>query len=168
MASDSPAPGASGIDLSRVFDAPGERVYEAWTEPERFAGWFGAPLDVPVSGVLLDVRPGGAWHATTVAPDGAELPFWGEYQEVVPPRRLMFTLADRSSDDGAEGELVVVTFEDLGDGRTAMRFQQLGGNLGGEGYARAEAGWSRFFDHLADQLAGPPAPGAKVTGHDDN
>jgi uncharacterized protein YndB with AHSA1/START domain len=158
------AASTSGIDLSRVFDAPRERVYEAWTEPERFAGWFGAALEVPVDGVLLDVRPGGAWHATMRTPDGEELPFWGEYQEVVRPERLMLTLADRSSDDGAEGELVTVAFTDLGDGRTGLRFQQIGGNLGAEQYAQAAAGWNGFFDHLAAQLAA----GAKVTGHDDN
>ncbi|MFI5807011.1 SRPBCC domain-containing protein [Streptomyces sp. NPDC051561] len=142
----------SGIDLSRVLDAPRERVYEAWTQPERFATWFGAALDVPLDKVLLDVRPGGAWHATMITADGAELPFWGEYQEVVRPQRLMFTLADHSSDDGAEGELVTAAFDDLGDGRTAMPFQQIGGNLTADRYAEAEAGWNGFFDHLAAHL----------------
>ncbi|MGW7416425.1 SRPBCC family protein [Streptomyces sp. NPDC054863] len=159
---------APGIDLHRVFDAPREYVYRAWTEPERFAAWFGAALDVPVDGVLLDVRAGGAWHATMFEPDGGEVPFWGEYQEVVPPERLMFTLADASSDDGAEGELVSVTFTELGDGRTGMWFQQIGGNRTAEQYAAAESGWSAFFDRLASGLAEEArGGGAKVTGHDD-
>ena len=63
-----PTPGAAaaqGVTITRVFDAPREEVWKEWTEPERFADWFGgAEAEVPVSTVTMDVREGGAWRAT--------------------------------------------------------------------------------------------------------
>jgi uncharacterized protein YndB with AHSA1/START domain len=50
-----------GISVTRVFDAPRERVWREWTEPERFADWFGGPdAEVPLSSVSMDVRKGGS------------------------------------------------------------------------------------------------------------
>jgi uncharacterized protein YndB with AHSA1/START domain len=64
--------GEYGITITRVFDAPPERVWHEWTEPARFAGWFGgSESEVPVSSVSMDVRPGGTWRATMFADPGA-------------------------------------------------------------------------------------------------
>lgn len=141
-----------GIALTRVFDAPRERVWREWTEPERFADWFGGPdADVPVSSVSMDVKEGGAWRATMFAgPDRREIRWRGEYHEVVPPERLVLTFRDRPGD---EYELVIVDLVDLGDGRTEMRFQQRGG-MSAEEYERAGSGWSTFFDRMSERLAG--------------
>ena len=50
--------GQYGFSVKRVFDAPRERVWKEWTEPERFADWFGAPGgEVPLSSVSMDVSP---------------------------------------------------------------------------------------------------------------
>ena len=58
----------AGLSITRVFEAPRERVWKEWTEPERFADWFGGPdSEVPSSTVSLDVRPGGSWRATMFA-----------------------------------------------------------------------------------------------------
>ena len=55
----------AGISMTRVFDAPRELVFAAWTEPARFAYWFGgAGTEVPTSSVEMDLRPGGQWKAT--------------------------------------------------------------------------------------------------------
>jgi uncharacterized protein YndB with AHSA1/START domain len=60
-----------GIAITRVFDAPRERVWQEWTEPERFADWFGGvESEVPVSSVEMDVRPGGSWRLTMFAAPG--------------------------------------------------------------------------------------------------
>ena len=106
-----------GISITRVFDAPRERVWKEWTEPEPFADWFGGPTaEVPLSTVSMDVRPGGVWRATMLAgPERREIRWKGEYHEVVEPERLVFTLSDRP---GEEYELVTVVLNDLGDGRT--------------------------------------------------
>jgi uncharacterized protein YndB with AHSA1/START domain len=143
-----------GISITRVFDAPRERVWEEWTEPERFADWFGGTQsEVPLSSVSMDVRPGGSWRLTMFAEPGRrEIQWEGEYREVAPPERLVFTVTDEPGEDARE--LVTVVLTDLGDGRTEMHFQQRGGGLSAEEYERAAQGWSSFFDRIAERLAG--------------
>jgi uncharacterized protein YndB with AHSA1/START domain len=101
----------AGIHITRVFDAPRERVWQEWTQPEAFADWFGkAELEVPLSTVSMDVRPGGAWRLTMIAEH--EIHWRGEYREVVEPERLVFTVAGSEADADppvavAEHELLV-------------------------------------------------------------
>ena len=142
-----------GIAITRVFDAPRERVWQEWTEPARFADWFGGvESEVPLSTVSMDVRPGGSWRATMFAgPDRREIRWRGEYREVVEPERLVLTFSDQPEADAYE--LVTVVLADLGDGRTEMRFQQHG-RMTAEQYKRAGGGWSTFFDRMAEHLAG--------------
>jgi uncharacterized protein YndB with AHSA1/START domain len=149
------APNAPGITIVRVFDAPPELVFKAWTEPEQFAHWFGGrESEVPLATMSMDVRPGGTWSAIMiVGPNRTEISWKGEYVEVVEPERLVFTLSDQPGDDR---ELVSVTLTDLGDDRTEMVFHQTG-NLAEDQYARAKAGWSTFFDVMAELLAAPDA-----------
>jgi uncharacterized protein YndB with AHSA1/START domain len=140
----------AGITITRVFDAPRERVWKEWTEPERFADWFGgSQAEVPSSTVRMDVREGGAWRATMFA-GRREIHWKGEYQEVVKPKRLVFTISDQPGDD--EFELVTVVLTDLGDGRTEMLFQQRG-RMAAKQYERSRQGWSSFFDRIAARLA---------------
>ena len=86
-----------------MFDAPRERVWSEWTEPEAFADWYGgAEAEVPVVEVSMDVREGGEWRATMYAgPSRREIRWAGEYREVVEPERLVLTVTDRPDDDGA-------------------------------------------------------------------
>lgn len=141
-----------GIALTRVFDAPPERVWSEWTEPEPFADWFGGPeCEVPLASVSMDVRVAGAWRLTMFAgPERREIRWRGEYREVVPPERLVFTVTDQPESDAYE--LVTVVLADLGDGRTEMRFEQRG-RLTAEQYRFAREGWSGFFDRIAERLA---------------
>jgi uncharacterized protein YndB with AHSA1/START domain len=142
---------AEGITITRVFDAPRELVWKEWTEPERFADWFGGPeSDVPLSTVSMDVRPGGSWRLTMFAgPERREIHWKGVYREVVGPERLVFTVSDQPGDDA--DELVTVVLTDLGDGRTEMHFQQRG-HLSKEQYRHTEQGWGAFFDRIAERL----------------
>jgi uncharacterized protein YndB with AHSA1/START domain len=141
-----------GIRLTRVFDAPRERLWAEWTEPEAFADWFGgAEWEVPLSSVTMDVRPGGAWKLTMLAPSGPrEIHWWGEYREVDEPERLVFTISDQPDENLYE--LVTVGFTDLGDGRTEMFFEQRG-HLGPEQYEATKTGWGGFFARMDERLA---------------
>ena len=154
MTDESPAnpPRRHGITIRRVFDAARERVWREWTEPERFADWFGGPESrVPLASVSMDVRPGGAWRCTMFAgPDRREIHWQGEYREVKEPERLVFTLSDEPG--GTLYELVTVVLNDLGDGRTEMLFQQ-DGYMEPDQYERSKQGWSTFFDRIASRLA---------------
>jgi uncharacterized protein YndB with AHSA1/START domain len=141
------------IAITRVFDAPRERLWREWTEPERFADWFGGDAsEIPLPTVSMDVRVGGAWRLTMIAGPGRREIHWaGEYQEVDEPSRLVFTVTDRPDEDARE--LVTVDLDDLGDGRTEMRFSQRG-RMTPEEYERAGQGWGSFFDRMAGHLAG--------------
>ncbi|MGH3071441.1 MAG: SRPBCC family protein [Gaiellaceae bacterium] len=142
-----------GITITRVFDAPRAVVWREWTEPERFADWFGGPgCPIPLETVVMDVRPGGSLRATMFCDDGRrEIRWKGEYREVVAPERLVFTLCDQPGDEVYE--LIVVVLTDLGAGRTEMRFEQRG-HLTPEQYEGAGSGWSSFFDRITERLAG--------------
>ena len=144
-------PPTGGITITRVFDAPREAVWKEWTEPERFADWFGgSKAEVPVATVSMDVREGGAWRATMFADPGRREIHWhGEYREVLEPERLIFTVSDRPGD---EYELVIVVLTDLGDGRTEVVIHQT--NVP-EMYLNPEAqkGMQSSFDKFAAYVA---------------
>ena len=144
---------SEGIAITRIFDAPRERVWAEWTEPEPFADWFGGgDAEIPLSTVAMDVRPGGSWRATMFAgAERLEIRWKGEYREVVEPERLVFTISDQPDDEAYE--LIVVVLTDLGDGRTEMLFEQRG-HMSAEQYKAAGSGWSMFFDRMAEHLTG--------------
>jgi uncharacterized protein YndB with AHSA1/START domain len=141
----------AGITLTRVFDAPRERVWKEWTEPERFADWYGGTAcEIPVSTVSMDVRAGGLWRATMFCgPGRREINWEGEYREVEAPERLVFTVTDRPGDP--ERDLITVVLTDLGDGRTEMLFEQRD-HMSAAQYQRAMEGWSGFFDRIDERL----------------
>jgi uncharacterized protein YndB with AHSA1/START domain len=139
------------IEIVRVFDAPRERLWREWTEPERFADWFGGTeSEVPLASVSMDVQPGGSWRLTMHAARG-EIQWHGEYREVVEPERLVFTVTD---EPGTSREIVIVELADLGDGRTAMTFHQAGFTTE-EARENVHDGWSSAFDRLTEHLTDP-------------
>jgi uncharacterized protein YndB with AHSA1/START domain len=141
----------AGFSLTRVFNAPRERVWREWTEPERFADWFGGTqCEVPLDSVEMDVRQDGAWRLTMLI-DSRPVGWHGTYLEVVEPERLVLTFSDEPGDERAE--LVTVELVDLGDGRTEMRFEQRG-HMRPDEYEHTKSGWGGFFDRLDERLAG--------------
>lgn len=101
--------------LTRLIDAPREKLYRAWTEPALLQQWF-APLPYKTPVAQLDVRPGGASHIVMRAPDGNEMPNHGVYLEVVPNERLVFTDAfTKAWEPSAKPFMtVILTFENEG------------------------------------------------------
>lgn len=142
---------SNAFTITRVFDAPRERVWQEWTEPERFADWFGAEGDVPLATVSMDVREGGDWRLTMFyGPNRVESNWHGRYQEVVPPERLVLTMTDQPA-GGDRYALITVVLTDLGDGRTEMQFEQRDDQTPEE-QKRASTGWGKFFDRLDARL----------------
>ena len=138
----------AGLSITRVFDAPRERVWREWTEPEAFADWFGGPqCEVPLDSVVMDVRPGGALRLTMLI-GSREVHWHGEYREVREPERLAFTISDQPGD---QADLVTVELLDLGDGRTEMHMEQRG-YMEPEQYEAAKKGWGGFFDRVEERL----------------
>ena len=101
--------------LTRLIDAPREKLYRAWTEPELLEQWF-APLPYTTPRAELDVRPGGASLVVMRGPDGVEMTNRGIYLEVIPNERLVFTDAYVKAWEPAEKPFmtVILTFEDKG------------------------------------------------------
>jgi uncharacterized protein YndB with AHSA1/START domain len=131
--------------ITRDFSAPREVVYDAWTDPTRFATWWGgSTVEVPAEGVAMDVRPGGLWKATMVLPDGIEIPWLGEYVVTDRPDRLVLTLSDGHN----QREIVSVTLIEAEGGTRMVCTQQ--GNQSEEEYARMTQGYESFFDALRD------------------
>ena len=141
-----------GFTITRVFDAPRERVWREWTEPESFADWFGGEeAEVPLSTVSMDLRVGGKWRATMFfGPNRSESNWHGEFRELIPPERLVMTISDQP--EAEPYELLIVVFTELGDGRTEMHFQQLG-HHSAKHYEATRKGWGKFFDRVEARLA---------------
>jgi uncharacterized protein YndB with AHSA1/START domain len=104
--------------VTKVIDAPKDAVWSAWTERDGFEKLFHAK---PGS-VSLDVRPGGAWQVTMIAPDGSEVPMSGRYGDVEPGRRLVTQMdaPGRAEPSAMELELI-----DAGAGRTEVALSQV-------------------------------------------
>jgi uncharacterized protein YndB with AHSA1/START domain len=105
------------ILIERVFDAPRDRVYAAFTDPELIPEWWGRYEDT-VTVDKMEVRDGGEWRFVTVSgggrdKEGEEHAFRGVFREVVPPERIVWTFEW----EGMKGYITVetVTFEDLGE-----------------------------------------------------
>jgi uncharacterized protein YndB with AHSA1/START domain len=101
--------------LTRLIDAPREKLYRCWTEPELLKQWF-APLPYTTPHAELDVRPGGSNLIVMKSPEGQEMPNRGVYLEVVPGKRLVFTNAYTSAWEPSDKPFmtVILTFEDEG------------------------------------------------------
>jgi uncharacterized protein YndB with AHSA1/START domain len=141
---------AQEITITRVYDAPRELVWKAWTEPERIAQWWG-PRGWSTSSVTLDVRPGGTFRLTSVSDeDGAEMTTLAVFREVLEPERLV--VDEAAEDSWHEGAVSVVTLNDLGDGRTEMVFRSTIQTTD-EYRIHAAAGLGSAFDRLGEQLA---------------
>jgi uncharacterized protein YndB with AHSA1/START domain len=141
---------AQEITIRRVFDAPRELVWKAWTEPDRLAEWWGPRGSrTPLDQVTMDVRPGGSFHVTSVSEDGSEMSVAGVYREVVEPERLV--LDEPAEGAWHEGAVSVATFNDLGDGRTEMIVQTTI-HTTDEMRVQAQAGMESTFDRLGEHL----------------
>ena len=142
---------AQEITITRVYDAPREVVWKAWTEPEQLARWWGARgWSTPLSNITMDLRPGGTFRVTSVSDeDGTEMSSYGVYREVVEPERLVFD--EPAEGSWHEGAVSVATFTDLGDGRTEMIVHTTV-HTTDDMRRVAEAGMKGSFDRLAEAL----------------
>jgi uncharacterized protein YndB with AHSA1/START domain len=154
--------------ISRVFDAPRDKVWKAWTEVERLKQWWG-PKGFTVSYCKIDLRPGGVMHYCLRMPDGNEM--WGKfvYREIVKPQRLVWinsfsdkdggTTVHPMSADWPREMLSTATFEEQG-GKTKVTVQwvpvdsstQIERNTFEKGRDSMKQGWGGTFDQFADYL----------------
>lgn len=137
--------------LTRVFRAPRALVFDAWTNPERAAVWWG-PAGFEILSCEMDVRSDGAYQVRLRSSEGGIHTKRGIYREIVPSERLVFTWAWEGP-DGLPGRetLVTVQFEDHGTAtKLTLRQAAFESTVSRDGN---RAGWSGCFDRFAAYLA---------------
>jgi len=109
------------ILITREFAAPADQLWKAFTTPELVKRWWHANRG-EITVCEIDLRVGGAWRYVTVAPDGFEVAFHGEYREIVPNERIIATEIYEGAWEPGEpeqGTLNTTTFTEV-DGRTTL------------------------------------------------
>ena len=144
------------LTITRIFDAPRELVFKAWTDPKQLAKWWG-PKGFTNPVCEANAKPGGAIWIVMRAPDGTEYPMKGIFREIVEPERLVFVVTP-----------VDLVGTSLIEAITTVTFAEQGAKTRVTVHARAvalvaigvrmiegiEAGWSQSLDRLGELMAG--------------
>lgn len=133
------------LTIKRKFKAPPEKVFSAWTDPEKLVHWFG-PAQTVLGSVRanLDVRVGGRFRVSFRTTDGEYHEVGGTYQEVVPEQKLVFTWAWHSTPE--RESLVTVSMKaDAGGTLLTLHHEKLFDQAARDGHER---GWTGTIDKL--------------------
>jgi uncharacterized protein YndB with AHSA1/START domain len=134
------------IVLRRTYNAPRQRVFDAWTKPELAAKFFG-PGDITVPEIDMDARTGGSYRIVMLRPDGERYIATGTYRDVRAPERISMTWRWQEDDPADEHEsLVTLEFTDVAGGtELVLTHEQLASVESGE---RHTDGWNRIMENL--------------------
>jgi uncharacterized protein YndB with AHSA1/START domain len=138
--------------LTRLIDAPREKLFRCWTEPELLKQWF-APLPYTITHAELDVRSGGSNYIVMRSPEGQDMPLRGVYLEVVPNERVVFTDAYTRPWEPSDKPFFtgIITFEDEG-GKTRYTARALHWT-DEDCEAHEKMGFHEGWGQCADQMA---------------
>jgi uncharacterized protein YndB with AHSA1/START domain len=169
MAANADPAAKSEFVISRVFDAPRDLVWKAFTDPEHMKHWWG-PKGFKVITSKMDLRVGGTYHYGMTSPSGA--PMWGlfRYREIVAPERMVFVNSFSDEKGGVARHhghqqwplemLTTFTFEKLSDGKTRLTTRSQALNATAEerktfagNHDSMRQGWTGTLDQLAAYLA---------------
>jgi uncharacterized protein YndB with AHSA1/START domain len=141
--------GGLTLHLEKHLQARAERVFAACVEPEKLAEWWG-PAGFTSPSLHLDVRAGGRYRITMQPPDGEAFHLRGEFREVDPPRRLVYTFEWEEPDSDDQETVVTLSFLDHREG-TKLLLEQ--GPFATEArHALHEAGWTEALERLEQSL----------------
>lgn len=148
MSDPSPAAGDQEVLITRIFEAPRERVFAAWTDPDEVAKWFGpAHMDSPRERINIDLRVGGRWELTMVQRGGdREFSIGYEIVELVEPELLVLRSDPKPEMGMDEPTVVRVELHDHGE-KTRMTLSD--SPLPAAGRDGAASGWNAALDKLA-------------------
>ncbi len=144
-------PSDTEIQMTRVFDAPRDLVFEAHSSAEHMKNWWG-PRKYEVVSAEVDFRPGGKWRIVHRGPDGEEYGFLGEYREIVRPERITWTFEF----EGWPGQVAVetMTLEEQ-NGKTTLTATSVAGSReerDGMIDSGMESGAAETYDRLDEYL----------------
>jgi uncharacterized protein YndB with AHSA1/START domain len=140
------------LEFVRTYRAPRQLVWDAWTDPDQIARWWGPRgLSTPRESIELDLRPGGRMRFDMVDDvTGARYPNSGTVLEVDPPARIVWS--DDGFQDGTGKATATVTFIAVDEATTTLRVQ-LVADFTETVRAGAEQGWASQLDKLTELLA---------------
>ncbi|MDE2489974.1 MAG: SRPBCC domain-containing protein [Elusimicrobia bacterium] len=116
---------ARELVIRRVIDAPRERVWRAWADPEEVVRWWG-PYGFADEPEVREFRPGGVWRHVMIGPDGKRFPNFARFLEIAEPERIVWSHG--GSEEGGPpiaGFIQTVTFKDLGNGKTELTMRSV-------------------------------------------
>lgn len=159
---------ANQVIITRIFDAPVERVWQAWTDPALVAKWWG-PKDFTAPHIEIDLREGGKYLYAMHGPAGTEFDqdMWstGIFNEIVPMKKIVYTDSFADAEGNAVSPeaygmtgmptemLVIINFESTEDGKTKLTLTHEGPAAGSEHAKNMTEGWNQSLDKLAESLS---------------
>ena len=146
------------VELTRIFDAPRERVFAAWTEAKHLAHWFG-PKGFTIHSCETDPRPAGVFRLCMRSPDGKDYWVRGAFREVVAPERVVI-VCTAEDDKGVPrlDEVIQVTFTEQG-GKTKLSLNAVASGPSPEAGVMLDGmqkGWAQTVDRLNTHLNTKP------------
>ncbi len=136
------------LNVKRTFSAPRDRVFAAWTDPDRIKNWHAPMEDFKIPFAEVDLRVGGKYRYEMRHPDGESYILVGNFQEVDAPKKLVYTFIWEEGNAGMGETLVTVHFHSTEEGGTEI-------DLTHERFPDAETmghhdqGWNGCLDRLA-------------------
>ena len=143
------------LTLTRIFAAPRALVFQAWTEPQRVARWWG-PTGFTNPVCELDLRPGGTIRIVMRAPDGTDYPMTGVFREIVVPERLVFTnnAVDAAGKTLLEGLTTVTFAEHEGKTKLVLKTRAVAVAAAAARFLDGmEEGWTQSLERLGEFVA---------------
>lgn len=140
------------VSIRRSYPVAPDKVWRAWTEPQALSQWFGPGATASRAEAEIDLRVGGRFRIAFPMPDGEVQEASGEYVEVVPNRRLVFSWAWKGTPDRVSR--ITIALQPLADG-TELHFVH-DRFFDDKARANHERGWQLFFVNLQDFLGSRP------------
>jgi uncharacterized protein YndB with AHSA1/START domain len=141
------------VDAVRVFDAPRERVFAAWTRAEHLAHWFG-PRGFTIHSCEADARPGGLFRLCMRSPGGQDYWVRGSFREVAAPERVVIHCYADDAKGAQRLEEVITVSLAAENGKTRLTLHATAAGTGPEAAAMLsgmEQGWSETLDRLRER-----------------
>ena len=144
------------LTARRILKAPPARVFQAWTDPAQLRRWFAVSEGYTTPLAEVDLRVGGRYRLGMQPPGSTQVMMvWGEYQEITPPDRLIFTWQWEGAASDEATTLVTVTINPHTQGtELVLSHERFGREASRDEHA---AGWTGCLNHLERLLAGGEA-----------
>jgi uncharacterized protein YndB with AHSA1/START domain len=149
MANAAASPEAVTFQLTRHYPVPPARVFQAWTDPEALRAWFSPNPAASMPDADVDLRVGGRYRLRIINPDGQEHCVTGEYREIVPPSKLVFSWVWNAAPDRVT-QVTVEMRDDNGGTELTLTHEGL---VAGTELTNHEHGWRLNIERLAEWAA---------------